>query len=139
MIRVRKINHVALHADDATATAAFYANLFGFESVRPPAAPSGRREELQRRANTPPATGGAWVALPGAELHFIAAERASGTPNPFGPHLAFEVEDFDGAKRELEANGVRFVEAPDMIEVRQLWFLDPSGNTIELWSKKASD
>lgn len=138
MIRVRKINHIALRAEDAKATAAFYGALFGFDSIRPPAAPSGRREELQRRAGTPPATGGAWVALPGAEIHFISAERASGTPNPFGPHLAFEVEDFDGAQRELEANGIRFVEAPDMIDARQLWFLDPSGNTIELWSKKTT-
>jgi catechol 2,3-dioxygenase-like lactoylglutathione lyase family enzyme len=77
--------------------------------------------------------------LPGAEIHFITAERASGTPNPFGPHVAFEIEDFDSAKRELEAKGVRFVESPDMIDVRQLWLLDPSGNTIELWTRKTPD
>ena len=41
-------------------------------------------------------------------------------------HIAFEVEDFDEAKRTLEERGLEYIEAPDGLPFRQLWLLDPN-------------
>ena len=74
-----------------------------------------------------------WVEAPGSQIHLIRAENTEGRVNPFGPHLAFEVESFDEAKQTLIEHGLAFVEAPDSSPFGQLWLLDPSGNTVELW------
>jgi Glyoxalase/Bleomycin resistance protein/Dioxygenase superfamily len=88
---------------------------------------------MRTLTGTPGASGGAWVEASGSQIHLIRAERTEGRANPFGPHLAFEVEDFDEAKRTLAERSISFVEAPDGLPFRQLWLLDPSGNTVELW------
>lgn len=136
MIRIRRIDHVAIHVDDVARTASFYTEVLGCTRTAPVAAPSGRREALQAAVGTPAPTGGFWVDLPGSQIHAIKADRTSGIINPFGPHVAFEVEDFDEAKRDLDARALEYVEAPEGTPVRQLWLLDPSGNTIEIWARR---
>ncbi|MGH7907420.1 MAG: VOC family protein, partial [Candidatus Binataceae bacterium] len=61
-------------------------------------------------------------------------------PDPVGPHIAIEVEDFEATKRTLREHGVHFVE-PEQLGMsvtagRQLWVHDPDGNTIELRADK---
>ena len=52
-----------------------------------------------------------WVAVPGSQIHMIKAERTEGVANPFGPHVAFEVEDFEEAKRTLDERGLSYTKA----------------------------
>jgi catechol 2,3-dioxygenase-like lactoylglutathione lyase family enzyme len=87
------------------------------------------------KLRAPGARGGAWVEAPGTQIHLIRAERTEGRLNPLGPHLALEVADFDEIKQALAERGIYFVEAPDGLPFRQLWILDPSGNTVELWGR----
>jgi catechol 2,3-dioxygenase-like lactoylglutathione lyase family enzyme len=55
------------------------------------------------------------------------------TGSPFGPHIGFEVEDFDATRHRLERAGIDFVLAPNPAGARQqLWLSDPDGNTLEL-------
>jgi len=138
MIHVRRIDHVAIHVDDVAATGAFYTDVLGLERVAPPSTMTVRaRADLQLAVGTPPPTGGMWVEAPGSQVHMIRAERVEGVPNPFGPHVAFEVDDFDAAKRTLAERGLHYVEAPaSAIPFKQLWLLDPSGNTVELWARR---
>ena len=47
--------------------------------------------------------------------------------------FALDVEDFDETKRSLKEMGIEFLEAPsNMGAGRQLWVVDPDGNTVEL-------
>ena len=58
-------------------------------------------------------------------------------PDPLGAHVAFDVEDFDETKRTLKEMGIEFLEAPsNMGAGRQLWIVDPDGNTVELRTEK---
>ena len=133
MIRVRKINHVAIHVSDVAASADFYTGVLGLARAPFPAATSPDfRQRLQSASGTPGPTGGLWVDVPGSQIHMIKAERTEGVANPFGPHIAFEVEDFEEAKRTLDERGLSYTEAPDGMPFRQLWLLDPNGNTIEI-------
>ncbi|MEX2230027.1 MAG: VOC family protein [Dehalococcoidia bacterium] len=53
--------------------------------------------------------------------------------NPAGiDHLAFEVEDYEGAQRELEAKGVRFLQdsVGEPGGFRYRGFQDPDGNML---------
>ena len=140
MIRVKKIDHVALHVEDVAATGAFYTDVLGLAPVPFPTAanPSGHSfmAELQERTRTSGPTGGMWVQAGDSQIHMIKAEISEGRANPFGPHLAFEVEDFDEAKSDLERRGLSYVEAPEGLPFRQLWLLDPSGNTVEIWNPR---
>jgi len=140
MIRVRKIDHVAIQVSDVAASEAFYAGVLGLARVPSQATMAAVKPgfwvELQVATGTRRGAGGMWVEVPGSQVHVIQAERTEGVANPFGPHIAFEVEDFDEAKRTLEERGFSFVEAPEGLPFRQLWLFDPSDNTIELWARR---
>ena len=138
LIRIRKIDHVALHVDDVAATSAFYTEVLGLAAGTPPSMTPemvALISHLKAVTKTSGPTEGMWVEPPGGQVHLIRAEKTEDRVNPFGPHLAFEVEDFDDAKQILTGRGLSFVEAPDGSPFRQLWVLDPSGNTVELWMK----
>jgi catechol 2,3-dioxygenase-like lactoylglutathione lyase family enzyme len=138
MIRVLKINHVAMHVDDINETAAFYTGLLGLAPIRPPMDEDQRKgfQSWQATVGTPRPDGGMWVGVPGGELHLIKADQVAGATNPFGPHIALEVEDFDEAKRTLDERGIQYLEGPDGLPFRQLWMADPNRNTIELWQRR---
>jgi len=139
MIRVIRIDHVAMHVNDLDETAAFYTGLLGLAPVRLPAADDDRMKPLrswQATVGTPMPEGAIWVEVPGSQLHLIKADQVDGATNPFGPHIAFEVEDFEEAKRTLDERGIQYLEGPDGMPFRQLWIADPNRNTIELWQRR---
>ncbi len=81
--------------------------------------------------------GGAWYGIGNNALHIISSENRGQKPDPLGAHVAFDVEDFEETKRTLKEMGVEFLEAPpNMGAGRQLWILDPDGNTVELRTEK---
>ena len=144
MIQVRRIDHVALRIDDVAASEAFYSGLLGLPRIAPQtgalsaADMTAFRADLQAQTGTPLPGGGLWVQVGDSQIHMIKAEKAEGRVNPFGAHLAMEVDDFEAAKRELDARNLAYVEAPPGMPVLQLWLLDPSGNTVELFAKPST-
>jgi len=91
------------------------------------------REAVVSSKGIPLPTGGIWFNAGNTQLHLIASlGQKERTGSPWGPHLALEVEDFDETRRALQEAGVEFLEAPSGRGLgRQIWILDPDGNT---WS-----
>jgi catechol 2,3-dioxygenase-like lactoylglutathione lyase family enzyme len=140
MIKARAINHTALRITDPKRAHDFYTKVLGLKVVPFPPMDDAARDfgaNLRAAAGTPAPTGGLWVEAPdGAQLHLISAPAASGKINPFGPHIAIEVEDIDQARQTLEEQGVKYLAAPEGMPFAQLWVLDPDGSTIELWASR---
>jgi catechol 2,3-dioxygenase-like lactoylglutathione lyase family enzyme len=140
MIKARAINHTALRITDPKRAQDFYTKVLGLKVVPFPAMTDATRKfgaSLTAAAGTPAPTGGLWVEAPdGKQLHLIAAPVASGKINPFGPHIAIEVEDIVEARRSLEGQGIEYLAAPEGMPFAQLWVLDPDGSTIELWASR---
>lgn len=109
------IHHVSLNVADADRSLAFYRDRLGMV-------------ELPRPAFS---FGGAWLdAGAGRQVHLI---ETANVPPDLGQHVAFRVDDLDGAVAELRAAGV---EVPDPTfvgdtAIRQTFVLDPDGNRLE--------
>lgn len=116
MIKVQAFSHTAVRISDADRAKSFYENVLGLKQLP---RPNFR-------------FGGAWYGVGNNQIHLISSEKREGGINPLGPHLALDVEDFDEAKRTLDEMGIEYLEAPTNMAGRQLWILDPDGNTIEL-------
>jgi catechol 2,3-dioxygenase-like lactoylglutathione lyase family enzyme len=86
---------------------------------------------------------GMWYGIGSGQIHLIVSKKHDG-PDPTGPHIAIEVEDLDATKASLREMGVPFLDGDTMSmrsELkdedrrrlgRQIWVLDPDGNTVEL-------
>ena len=120
MIKVQGFSHSALRITAPEKSFEFYEKVLGLKKLP--------RPEF--------GIGGAWYGVGGNAIHLIASENRGQRPDPLGPHLALEVADFEETKRSLKELGIEFMEAPAMIAGRQLWILDPDGNTIELRTEK---
>jgi len=134
MIKPRAFAHAALKITDVERARNFYEKVLGLTALP--------------RPNF--GFGGAWYEVGDNQIHLISILRADqqaeflGTwekqgpkgINPLGPHLAIVVEDYDGTKAALSASGIEFLEAPTTMAGRQLWIIDPDGNTIELRAQK---
>jgi catechol 2,3-dioxygenase-like lactoylglutathione lyase family enzyme len=78
---------------------------------------------------------GTWFSVGNAELHLIGFPSSDAPIDPSRHHVAFGVTDLDGAVAELEAAGVSIATSAQHQsgrEIRQVFFVDPAGNTIEL-------
>jgi|SRR5208282_2174044 len=142
MIKTRGMNHVALRISDVSRASDFYGKFLGLKVVPFPAMDPAQtnkfREAVASSKGVPLPTGGIWFAAGNTQLHLIATPgHTERTGSPFGPHLALEVEDFDETRRTLQEAGVEFLEAPSGRGLgRQIWILDPDGNTVELRTEK---
>jgi catechol 2,3-dioxygenase-like lactoylglutathione lyase family enzyme len=125
MIKCKSLNHVGLRVSNTSRSRRIYEDLLGFKVMPRPQFPFP----------------GAWYGIGHNMVHLIEAAPSGKKIDPLGPHLAIEVEDFDAAKAELDRAGIEYIEAVNMSGVnqvpvsqtgRQLWFIDPDGNTIEL-------
>jgi catechol 2,3-dioxygenase-like lactoylglutathione lyase family enzyme len=117
MIKAKQFSHCAVRVSDAPKSMAFYEQVLGLKKLPRP------------DFGFP----GAWYGVGDNAIHLIQSENRGRKPDPLGPHLALDVEDFDAAKKTLAEMGIEFLEAPtNMGAGRQLWILDPYGNTIEL-------
>jgi catechol 2,3-dioxygenase-like lactoylglutathione lyase family enzyme len=129
MIKPRSVNHTAFRITDPEKTRKFYEGVLGLKV-------------LTFRPNFP--QGGFWFGAGENQIHVIQSKPGDvireGEPDPVGPHIALEIEDFDEALRTLRENGVHVVLPEDAgIKVtagRQMWVHDPDGNTIELRADK---
>jgi catechol 2,3-dioxygenase-like lactoylglutathione lyase family enzyme len=121
MIKVKGFSHTAVRISDADKSIGFYEKVLGLKKLP--------------RPNFPFA--GAWMAVGESAIHLISSENRGMKPDPLGGHIALDVADFDETKRTLQEMGIEFLEAPsNMGAGRQLWILDPDGNTVELRTDK---
>ncbi len=122
MIKIKGFSHSAVRISDPERAKSFYEKVLG----------------LKQLARPNFGFGGAWYGVAGNQIHLISSEKREGVINPLGPHIALEVEDFDEAKNTLQQMGIEFLEVPSNMQLagRQLWLLDPDGNTIELRTDK---
>jgi catechol 2,3-dioxygenase-like lactoylglutathione lyase family enzyme len=105
-----RLTHVNLRVSNVNAAARFYEAALGLERI-----PRGDAEGV-----------GAWFRLGTAELH-LGEDPA---PQPLSKrHFAVEVDDLDGARRDVLAAGGA-IEKEDA--GRRFWTRDPDGNRIEI-------
>lgn len=119
---VARFNHATLNCRDTAESVGFYTRVLGFAPAPRPGFDFA----------------GAWLYQPGLgmTLHLIedrGFDPPRGAISSRRSHLAFRVEDFDAAIERLAALGVESLQKrlPDL-GYRQAFFLDPSGNVLEV-------
>jgi glyoxylase I family protein len=120
MIKPRAFSHSGLRISNLGRSRDFYEKVLNLKPIARPNFPFD----------------GAWYGIGSNAIHLICSENRGHKIDPLGPHLAIEVEDFEATKAALKELGIEFLEAPSMVAGRQLWVLDPDGNTIELRTEK---
>lgn len=136
MIKIRKVDHVALFVANAEHSRNFYVQVLGMREIPRP-----------KNFNFP----GAWLTTGEFEIHLIG-EQIEGRAKQVYPgysieelesglvtHLAFEVENLEIAIRHLHAQGIAIVAGPRPRGdgVRHLYISDPDGYIIELFVRAA--
>lgn len=118
-LKVKELNHVALHVRDLDASIHFYETLL----------------ELPRLPRPDFDFPGAWFAFGGQELHLIGDDTLAAGERRHH-HFALLIEDTYKAREYLEQKGMtRFRshgKRPD--GAVQLFFYDPDGYLIEMYS-----
>jgi glyoxylase I family protein len=120
-----EFSHAAFRIADVDKSRAFYENVLGLKSLQ--------RPDFSFK--------GMWYGVGSGQIHLIVSKKQDG-PDPTGPHIAIEVEDLDATKASLKEMGVPFLDGDAMRASlkpedqrrlgRQIWVLDPDGNTVEL-------
>ena len=115
------LEHFALYAADAHSLKDFFIEALGLRLV------------MDNGAGTPP---GYFLAdAAGMALEIIG--RPAGEPaarQRYVCHVAFHVDDFDGARADLERRGAKF-EADTVVDtpaMRTAFFDDPEGNRLQV-------
>lgn len=115
-IRLNSINHVVTVVEDTQRSLRFYRDFLGIK-------------EIQSQVDNPNIT---WLQLPsGVMLHLIETQEAPARPQNL--HHAFEVEDFEAAKRAVQDMGIHIEGSGVRHDGQQYLFIrDPDGNRVEL-------
>ena len=125
-MKITGISHLSINVDDRQEEARnFYNGLLGLPLVN-----------HQRPQAFKDAIPGDWFALAEGRLHVFDYQeggqwRTPGSPQPGGPHIAVYVEDLAAAVDELDEANIAYWSNGEGAS-RQIWILDPGGNTVEL-------
>src|ERR1044072_8691145 len=117
-MRIEKINHVqiSIPVGSEDEVRRFYCGVLGLQEVPKPESLKGR--------------GGLWLIVGDQAVHF-GTEDVSGRAASKS-HVAFEVENLEPARRDLEQAGVKILEGIPIPDYDRFEFRDPFGNRIEL-------
>lgn len=108
------VQHIALSVTDLSAALPFYTEVLCFETLPRP------------DFGIP----GAWLGTGnGVQIHLL--EDPAFEP-PAGPHLALETTDIAAEVTRLRSLGVEVADPFELHGAKQAFFLDPSGNRLEL-------
>jgi len=122
---VTGVDFVSVPTTDLEASIEFYGDVLGLE-----------RSKLWQRPGQEPL--GAEFETGTVTIALLACERLG---IPFQPHkvpIAFQVEDVEAARAQLESRGVRFTgETIDSGVCLQAIFEDPDGNSLDLHHRYA--
>ncbi|MBQ4545701.1 MAG: VOC family protein [Oscillospiraceae bacterium] len=119
------IHHIAIICSDKDSALDFYVSKLGFEIIRENYRPERDDWKIDLKLNDETEI----------ELFIMKGHPERPSPESYGlRHLAFKVEDFDLAIRELEAKGI--VCEPVRIDTftggRATFFKDPDGLPLEI-------
>ena len=119
------IHHIAIICSDKDSALDFYVSKLGFEIIRENYRPERDDWKIDLKLNDETEI----------ELFIMKGHPERPSPESYGlRHLAFKVEDFDLAIRELEAKGIVCV--PVRIDTftggRATFFKDPDGLPLEI-------
>lgn len=137
-MEIRGLNHAGLLVSDVERSRRFYGEVLGMEEVPRP-----------ENFHFP----GAWFRKGTAEVHLIGepepgrAHEVQPGYNPeeleqgYGAHIAFEVDDIDEARRQVEESGAEIVGAPRPRGDGpvQMYLCDPDGYIVELMVKEGAE
>src|SRR5437763_16248574 len=119
-MKIRELNHVAIHVTDVERSSSFYRSVLQLEPIPRPA------------FSFP----GAWFRLgTNQELHLIANLRSPFFPSHENNHFALSVDDLDGWERHLKEAGTDFAlrkQRPD--GPWQVFLRNPDGHVVELFT-----
>lgn len=109
-VRIKTINHVGMPITDRKRSLPFYRDLVGLELI--PAMEDGKSL--------------IWTET----LDHTMVHTIEGAPIP---HVAFEVEDFDGVLAAVRAAGIEIIKGPlERIDGQRAFYcFDPDGNRLE--------
>ena len=115
-LKLTNVNHVVTVVKDSKRSMEFYCDFLGIRQIR-------------SQVDNPEIT---WLQLPsGVMLHLLEGPEAPAHPRNI--HHAFEVEDFDFAKRAVEEKGLNIERSGVRHDGQQYLFIrDPDGNRVEL-------
>lgn len=112
-MKLNAIHHVSINVKDVPEATKFYVDLLGCEVLA--------RPDL--------GFPGAWLQVGPQQIHLLGID--SGAPVK-EQHFAFEVDDLDGIREEMDQAGVKLSEAREIPGVCvQAFAHDPSGNMVE--------
>ncbi len=128
MIRLKEIGHVLLRVGDVERSLKFYSTILGFEVME-----------------QDPEHGGVFMALAGhahtLDLFPLQGAQTTGpqTPGRVGVHhVAFRVDSDEAladAYWSLQDHGVEIARAVDHVSQKSIYFHDPDGNLLEIYSE----
>ena len=127
LMRATRLNHLTVNVDggDDGRSRDFYCGLLGLDDLN-----------HLRPAAFKDAIPGDWFGIGEERLHVFdypvgGKWRTPGSPQPGGPHFAVYVDDLEAALAEFQRRGIEYWSNGEGVE-RQIWILDPGGNTVEL-------
>ena len=120
-MRIERINHVQISIPPGTEDEVrrFYRDILGLTEVPKPESLRGR--------------GGLWLVVGDQSIHFGTEEVSDRAASK--RHVAFEVEDLDAARHELQQAGVKILEGIPIPDYDRFEFRDPFGNRVELMQR----
>lgn len=116
----RNIHHVSLQSKDAEKTERFYREVLGFAPLKRP----------------PFQFPGAWLFKDGLQIHLIGGqgrETEAKEISSRADHVAFHSDQLDAVEKLLGEHGIEYrVNIQSGTNLKQLFFHDPDGHTIEI-------
>ncbi len=118
---IKAANHVAIIVTDLQKAHEFYGDLMGLREIeRPPEVVAGGP--------------GAWYQIDGFQLHLFVGPDPGATSTR---HVGVEVDDLDALAEKIKMKGIPLEDAFSFGEFKRRKFTrDPSGNLVELMSRK---
>jgi glyoxylase I family protein len=132
-VKVKGFDHVLVPTDDLARTEEFYKEILGLQEITPEATGYDRFEM-------------SWFEGRGGEIHIVKRDpeltKATGASfnQTMQSHIAFEVEDLEASKAELDRRGYSYYEprGEGVLARKQLYVEDPSGLIVELYEQRSS-
>ena len=119
MIELVKLHHVSYTVKDLEASKHFYSDVLGLAELP--------RPNLQAR--------GAWLAVGDRQIHLIEgsySRKESENVLIRSDHVALEVKDLEGVRKQLQGAGLEFHEGENFeLGIGQIFCQDPDGHVIE--------
>ena len=129
MLKLNRVHHIAIICSDYERSKHFYTEVLGLKAVREVYREARDSYKLDLEVN-----GHYQIEL----FSFPGPPARPSRPEAAGlRHLAFEVDDIEEAKQQIESNGVTVedIRVGEFTHKRFTFFADPDGLPVELYEK----